>query len=81
MLPFAHEVIRNLTLIVGKEIVTLEWEGEPDLGYEVQGSPDLGGDSWGTLDGLEIVWQDGVARVEIARSAAKEFLRVKLVEP
>ena len=81
MLPFAHEVIRNLTLIVGNEIVTLEWEGEPDLGYEIQGSPDLGEDSWVTLDGLEIVWQDGVARVEIARSAAKEFLRVKLVEP
>jgi hypothetical protein len=79
--PFADEVIRNLTLIVGNEIVTLEWEGEPDLGYEVQGSPDLGGDSWVTLDGLEIVLEDGVARVEIARSAAKEFLRVKLVDP
>ena len=81
MLLFAHEVIRNLTLIRGNEIVTLEWEGETDLGYEIQGSADLAEDSWITLDGLEIVWEDGVARVEIARSAAKEFLRVKLVDP
>ena len=60
MLPFADEVIRDLTLTVGDETVLLEWGAEEEVTYEVQASSDLSEDSWETLDDFEIdVWVVG----------------------
>ena len=80
MLPFADEVIRDLTLTVGDETVVLEWGAEEEVGYEIQASPDLSEGSWETLDDVEIVLEEGVASAEIAKATSRNFLRVKLVE-